>query len=287
MAVRSRFNQSARLEAFFSSRAAGDYGNSWGAQLDRLAVMHGESKPCRRCGGRYRRVVKGEVVAPEKGGCGWIVDEVAWGRRKGKAPPKRRGRMSDITRIAYQELGLDPDDYSPRPDAICPDCNGRGWVQRDGSLPLLESPTAQPTGSSRGGRLPRETNAGEGDLQVRIWLDEVRSIDPTAALVIEVYHEHGCDSVPLWGVTKSGKRLAKMQPADSDLDPRLWLQNERDDQREHPFRNPTRRALMIKAEAEVNGLLRSAAQLWNAAVPMAGNTVVRCLRRACGLKGAA
>lgn len=272
-----RFNQAGKLDRYFRQSDASGFGDSWSVQMDAMAQLGVVLIPCRKCGGRRRKLPNGEYR--EHPGCGFVAST-----KHGDKPPTRLQSAYDLW--GSKALGV----QLLAADKVCPACDGRGWAPAK-SKNRKKAITAYPTGSSKTGRAaPSEATLADPSGEVMEWLCQLReweleADDPPrvpSLTVIETFFGSNRSRVHLWPFTPAGVRLLRQAPRSGDLHPLQWLDNERTAaQEQQGHRN---RALVEHADLEASVLLEQAADAWNNIVPSTSQQRDRATERECGLE---
>ena len=275
---RIRFNQEHRLEQYFAAREASGFGEPW-EKMVIVLTRGGELMPCRKCGGRRRKLRNGEWS--EKGGCGWVT-------RRGKAPPAHRSIWKVL---ADRHDGIVPE----LREMMCPACEGRGWVQRKRKRRVrVRDITAWPTGSSKRGAGPNTAVVlADPSGEVTRWIAEMveaeldlgRPPRVPSLVIVETYFTSDRSKVALWPLTAAGTTLLRQCPDElGELHPVQWLDNERTAASEQEgHRN---RALVEAAELQALELLEQSAYAWNQVCPSEREQLDAETERAAGLEQA-
>lgn len=207
------------------SRDAG-YGSGstpFSAMLERASLLSFGSRNCTRCGGTKDQPGRGFVPRLQR------VTYTEQLRRYRLAEIKRTGMSAaanEKAAAALRLLGLEAytwasiTEFFPELPALlcreCPECRGRGLIERTSKARTTKAITARPNGGSRKGATGGGSGMNEADAHRRAKVDkrlaEVRHRQPGCAFVLDTWfgQSKGKESlVVLWSFTHQGRELLK------------------------------------------------------------------------------
>ncbi len=222
------------------------HSSTFGAMIERVALMSFGSRNCTRCGGTKSKTGRGFVPRSER------IPYPEQLRRYRLRVMKAEGMSatsSEAQAVKLRLLGLDAytwrviAEFMPELPALqcreCPECGGRGVVARTTRSRSGEPITARPNGGSRRGGRVSGDGLNEDDLKKRGKVDSrlarARLRCPEAAGVLEAWFRQpkGREMlIALWPFTKQGRKLLRQNSL--GIDPRDFFQNRIDAQRQNP-----------------------------------------------------
>ena len=230
------------------------YGQSFGAQLERLAAAYSGTTPCRKCHGR-----RGTTEDGDQGGTGWIPrDPLQYRKRRVEHRRlwRRRGVKVPAAHLMPTAI-LSPDEL-----VACPRCGGRGWISRRTHGDVDARPCAGAHSQGVGHMLDDTRLHLLGS--VGRWLALVAATDWKGSQALVAYFgPDGGNVRACWHLTTPGLTLLRQKAPNEEaqqcfdrlVQEQQWCQDWR------------RTALMQNAESDASRLLDRGCRAWNLVVP--------------------
>lgn len=269
-------DDSSELRWYFSDpQIAGvGTGSNMGAMLERAAIMAIALSPCNKCGGSRDTDSPGTGYCARAGGAYQkALDRYrrAEAKKLGLRLCSDRETAEEWKRLGIAKVATGEDIAQELPDHLtkrCQKCEGTGMVQRRRNN-RGGPQTVKATGSSVNGNPDAMHWVDEQALArfagVGRKLDRVMAVSRMARACLGVYYAPGGGSIgSLWRLTEEGQRFIRVTPNPQDVAPEQLMQNEREDNRQHPTAERT--AMFSKIAQQSAELWDQACRTWNEVV---------------------